>query len=445
MMKSRELPFDRGLGDGYYWSMSSTVWKSSANFDEHMDLMTRCYIGLSNANVYRSVPAYVGNQTFSSSELPRPRMNNCENLRFEGVAYPITYCNEDYRVDNYYHAVPFYQPGVTGTPDDAIPPKPNWVDSVSASRRAWWSMQPRFEGEFSALNFLFELKDFKDVARHLAKLDLKRVVALAKAVKKKYRRAKKRASTSALATSRATVGAATDLAAAGVLTKNLMVDPTIMDLQNLHDQMLILVREAQDQFFRRGQKPQSTHYSEIIYENSTTGIATRNELWRMWGWIHKIIFTATMQYRYDYEYRSWFEALKRMYGLNWNASVVWNMLPLSFILDYVIKVGQAIDFMNIDPNVELRLMQYCESLLSKATSGTHFSGHAKANVLINGGIGGSKKNNYQPRTGQHIAGYSGTWYIRKVKSPNKGAAIPRLTVPSTKQAVNLVALLRAMW
>lgn len=450
MQKSRELPFDRGYENGYYYASAGSIWEPPNGplgpFLDKMNLRKQFNEGRQSAITYKVVPSWIGTQTFSSTRRLKPLFNNCSNIRFEGVELPVTYCNEAYNRSGYYYWAPFTRIGVTGSYADAQPIRPNWGDAVSASRRAWWTMQPRFEGEFSALNFIYELKDFKDIAKHLGKLDIRGLPQHMRTLRGKLRRAQRQVASGTTKSSVVrTANAATKTWAEVHLAKVFAVDPTVRDISILHEQLLTLVNEAQDQFFRRGKKPQSTHYGECISEDSTGTTGRYNAAWKFSGQVQKVIFTATMQYRYEYQYRKWFEALKRMYGLNVNASVVWNALPFSFVVDYFLKVGQAIDSMQTDPNVELRLMQYCESLLSKTTSGTHYSPWQKAHVLINGGVGGNPDKDYLPYSGQLIGGYKGSWYERRVKTPNKGSALPRLTLPSAKQATNLVALLRAVW
>lgn len=449
MQKSRELYFERGTLGGLFYTNSSVVYDFQPAFAEKSDLYLQFQLGVDAAVTYKAVPSWIGTQKFSSTELPRPQFNNCNNYKVRGVELPITYCNQAYNRPNYYYCAPFMRLGVpTGfTGSQATPQNPNsyWVHVDDAQRRAWWSMQPRFEGEFQALNFLYELKDFKDIAKGIMKINPKRVLDNVKSLKRKLAYAQKQVAQGSLAKNvLTTASAATKTMAEVHLTKQFAVDPTVRDLTTLHGQLVTLVNQVQQEFFDRGQDKQTSHYSETVEETSSLLLGATNNYWKLTGSRSSVVFTATMEYRYEYEMRSWFDALKRYYGLNVNALVVWNALPFSFVLDYFYKVGQAIDFMNVDPNVELRLMQYCESLLVKATAGTHYADDPRASVLIDGGSG-LKEGQVRPITGELIAGYEGTWYIRRVTTPNKGMATPRLSLPSAKQMTNLVALVRALW
>jgi len=439
MQKSRDLPFDMGANGGGYYA-TTNGYNSVVSPELHsywLDLPARYLEGVSLINNYATQPSWFGNQSFSSTERQRPLFNSCLNIKAQGKMYPVTYTMESTRA-NSYNAGMLYQYGVSGSYLNAIPFQPDWNDADGASRRAWWSMQPRFEGEFQALNFIYELKDFKDIAKHLSKFSIKNVRANLVSVKRKLDWAARRlASGNAPKQAYELVKGATGVAAEVVLTKNFAVDPTVRDVVTLHGQLAQLVQQVQQEFFDRGKDVQSSHYTEILSETQSLVPGTRNNYWKGVGTVQVVKFTATMQYLYDYKVRDWIDALKRYYGLNVNAEVVWNALPFTFLVDYFLKVGQAIGYMQTDPNVSLRQVQYCESLLSTASSGTHYlGGTGDSCALINGTAASS---------GRLITGYEGTWYQRIVKNPNKGAALPRFSLPSTKQIGNIAALLRVMW
>jgi hypothetical protein len=147
-----------------------------------------------------------------------------------------------------------------------------------------------------------------------------------------------------------------------------------------------------------------------------------------------------MEFTYDYKTRGLTDALKRYYGLELNAGVVWNAIPFSFLIDYFIGIGDAINRMATDPNVLLSMSQYCESRLVRVKSGLLFNGSCDAKyrwvVIING----------KPALDRDvICAYEGTLYERRVVPPRKGMALPRLKMPSVKQALNMVALARCFW
>jgi hypothetical protein len=147
-----------------------------------------------------------------------------------------------------------------------------------------------------------------------------------------------------------------------------------------------------------------------------------------------------MEFTYDYQTRGLTDALKRYYGFELNAGVAWNAIPFTFLIDYFIGIGDAINRMTTDPNVLLSMSQYCESRQVTAKCGLLYNGSCDAKyrsvVIINGKPALDR---------QIITGYEGTLYERRVVPPRKGMALPRLKLPSVKQALNMVALARCFW
>lgn len=129
---------------------------------------------------------------------------------------------------------------------------------------------------------------------------------------------------------------------------------------------------------------------------------------------------------------------KHAWGLEVNAEVLWNALPFTFLVDYFYKVGQAIHDMRTDPNVFLKLNQYCESILVSSVSGVSVKDTALAYFYCPC----SSKS-----TGGHtgVSGMEGTLYRRRVRAPNKGMATPRATGATNGQLWNLAALARCLF
>jgi hypothetical protein len=302
-------------------------------------------------------------------------------------------------------------------------------------------MQPRFQGDFDGLNFLFELKDFKNIAKHIAALRPSQIEGSLRKAKAAISRAD-RAVRNGSATRRAviTASAATRLASEAILIKHFAIDPTVKDLLGLHGQLQNLVNDVQHRFREQGTNANRRHYSERIDESESTTISKDPNAWYKKGTVYQDDFTATMEFTYDYKLRDNFSALERYYGLELNAEVVWNAIPFSFLVDYFCKIGDAIGNMTTDPNVMLEMSQYCESrLISK-----------KHGMMWNGSVGRKSSwcaivNGAPPVDNQVISGYAGTLYERRVVPPRKGMALPRLKLPSVKQALNIVALARCMW
>jgi hypothetical protein len=322
-----------------------------------------------------------------------------------------------------------------------VPELIDWSESATASSRAWWELQPRFQGDFDGLNFLFELKDFKNIAKGISALRPSQIEGSLKRAKSMIRnadRAVRNGSTVSRVVS--TANAATRLASEAILIKHFAIDPTVKDLMNLHGQLQNLVSDVQHRFAEKGKSPNRRHYSENIREEKSLTPFSKWSQWQQKGTDLVDNFTATMEFTYDYKTRGLTDALKRYYGLELNAGVVWNAIPFSFLIDYFIGIGDAINRMATDPNVLLSMSQYCESRLVRVKSGLLFNGSCDAKyrwvVIING----------KPALDRDvICAYEGTLYERRVVPPRKGMALPRLKMPSVKQALNMVALARCFW
>jgi hypothetical protein len=211
-------------------------------------------------------------------------------------------------------------------------------------------------------------------------------------------------------------------------------------LLSLHGQLQNLVANVQHEFRDKGKSQNSRHYSETISDSEATTAFSGSSSFLKKGSITKDVFTATLEFKYGYKVRESMDALKRYYGLNFNAEVAWNAIPFSFLVDYFCKVGDAISNMTTDPNVVLDTHQYCESRLVTVKSGMMFNGSCATRynwaTIING----------RPAlNNQVVTGYEGTLYERRVVPPRKGVALPRLKLPSVKQATNIAALVRCMW
>lgn len=445
--KEQVLGIDWGIpSDQLYWNGGGSYAPSSPTYIPYGDLnkaFTVYFEFMGKAITTRSLSSWLGAQSFTSDTRAIPKYNYCWNSKTRLTCHPILYFT-GYSATwplqisgrQYYR---FTLPAGTSSILD-LGEGIDWSESSSASSRAWWSMQPRFQGDFDGLNFLYELKDFKTIAKHITALRPGRIHQTLKRVKSAIGRAR-RAVEQGTATRRAaiTASAATRTAAEGILIKHFAIDPTVKDLMSLHHQLKQLVDDVQHRFRDKGLESNTRHYSETIAEVDSTTAYAQGYGNILVGKTFKDVFTATMTFTYDYKLRDTFDALKRYYGLQLNAGVVWNAMPFTFLVDYFVKVGDAIENMSTDPNVVLHQHQYCESRLKTANSGIVWGGsgtYPTFAVIINGREG---------RIWQPITAYTGSLYERRVVPPSKGMALPRVKLPSVKQAVNIACLVRCMW
>lgn len=304
------------------------------------------------------------------------------------------------------------------------------VDYQAARARAWHNMQPRFEGKVSVLNFLYELKDFRDIAKYLFKSDNRPVLRdLRKLFSKRRPNLMPKDPSAGIAT--------------GILINNFMVQPLIKDISAMMLQASIIVREAQQQFDADGSTWQKSHYSEEIYRDETTTVGANNYYWLKTGIQNTTKFTATLRYQYDYTMRDIVDAWMKYWGLCGSFEAWWNMIPFSFLVDYFVQVGNSIHAMEHDPNVDLLQYEYGESLLTEYCDGVLTTGDPRHYELVLNGKSFSTARGDRIRD-RLIAGSRGSIFTREPRTPYYGPATPRLKWPSSTQTLNMVALLRCL-
>lgn len=445
MRKSQTLPFDEGDKPGLRAAASwSTSLKEKHQTEEYCINNYTSY--RSEANSVYSTGGEPGYQVFESTQNPRPAFNACSNRKLAGFNYPYCRITRRYNRATTVYVAPFTRKGMVGDIDDVryCPPL-DWGSAEGAARRAWWNMQPRFEGRIQLLNFIYELKDFRDIAKAMVKF--KNIPLIS--AKARYLRGRikdlftKRGKTWTEMTTRAKMlhsgDVATKAAASLFLTKELAIDPLVSESMAIVEQLRTCVSDAQADFQRRGLTRQKSHYSEILFEDSELEKGSGNDYWFQTGVRQSLKFTATLDYTYQYKMRDPWDAAKKYWGLELTPEVIWNALPFTFVVDYFAKIGDSIHAMGTDPNVDLMTHQYCESLLYENSSGRFTTGDPRAiQFCINGTHVPGGVENYP------LAGYVGSSYERRVSEPNLGSALPRLTLPSFKQSLIMGALVRCL-
>lgn len=281
-------------------------------------------------------------------------------------------------------------------------------DLSAAQSRAWHTMQPEFTGNISMINFLFELTEVRKLCADL----IRTVMKLRSSWNKGWK-----------------MFDPSKPAAEQWLQFQFGIQPLIIDLVTIGQQLKDEVLAAQAKFALEGLDKQTRHYSEVWTEENTLpdlGIAL--------GSTYSTKFTCTMDYRYYYNLRDPLEAMKRFWGLNLTAEAIWQALPFSFLADYFFAIGKAIAAMEHDERVTTMVLQYGESLKTERTYGWHFVGTERAGpVIIDESITSATT---------LISGCKATLYTRYLSSPNKGMAVPRIRIPKGKQYANMAALLR---
>lgn len=289
-----------------------------------------------------------------------------------------------------------------------------------AQARAWGAMQPRFEGTVSLINFIAELGEALD--------PLKMGINAAKTLRRFFRSRKFRRDvrnydpTKPLADS--------------YLCYTFGVKPMIDDIWSL----IGLVKDKVDQklaeFQQNGVDMNTRHYSEMQWECVSDSYPTRTVTA---GIFRSSKFTATLDYRYEYNLRSFYEAMLKYYGLELSAKALWEATPWSFVVDYFLKVGDAITYSDRDPHLVLDVARYGESLKTQYHSG-HYA-------VLDRQTWGLNINGVLHTSGPvPITGYNSCLYSRYPATPYKGIVVPRVSAKlNTTQKLNLVALARGFF
>lgn len=433
MFKERTLPFNYGhdVLPGHKYSSKSSGGRIAAAEQNHWDTLEvmQMYreLGIQDANVVQNEQTsdLVGYESFRSTERERPAFNNCQHSVAQGVNWPYTCAlmiGSNVYVDWFKRDIPWWS-----YPSISKLTRHFNMDVSSAQRSAYGVMQPRFEGNISMLNFIIELKDFRSLARFLLNKPLRKLSNMARRLRRKPK-----------------FDISKPLAELH-LANEFALKPLISDIVNISCQIDELFTTVQQEFADAGRERNTRHYSEdfLLTEEpsfSATDEARYPHLFA--GLVESLTFTASMEYCYQYDMRSTLSAFVKYWGLTASKEAIWNALPFSFLIDYFLKVGDALAINSRDKNVLLETSQYCESFLSERTSGRHI----RRSYLYGPILGCGENVTYPAPSGyQLIAGDQTTFYTRQVTSPKTGPVMPRLATPSSKQGWNMLALARCFF
>lgn len=372
----------------------------------------------------------LGGEYIRSSEFKRPLYNNCTHTRLSRTNYAYSINARNIWVSS--HVTGYYAQRYGGNVDvpAAIDYAAVWnfVDD-GWREEAYWTMKPRFEGEVSMLNFLFELKDFKSIVRALTSGD-RLLNALKKLKIDSFNSATKRT-------------------AEAWLTKSFAVDPLISDVSTIIGQAQQIVMDAQQKFYERGVSGDTRHFSKSatpVQSFADTRLAPSNVYRLLYGSSNTAKFTATMLHTYQYQCRSRLQAFLNYWGLIPNIEAFWNAIPFSFLADYFVSIGHSLHVMKQDPNlVNFHVQQYCESVLKQNRIGYFVTtgidpGYQDILFAMD-----TKEAYYlQPTSYPHVHGTTRSIFERRVCEPKFGPALPKFKLPSGKQASNMAALIRCL-
>lgn len=346
----------------------------------------------------------------------RQKINDCDHAKNTGVSHAFTgFINVPgsttlQRMYLYHRC-----PSSFATLDD-IRRHPD-LDYKQFSYEAWLTMEPEFRGVLSMLNFIYELKDFKQLAKFAHKLDLTKLLRVAQQMKRKVKKIDQ-----------------TKNAAEVHLMYGFAIKPLIADLINIHSQIWLIASEAQRLFQLEGCFANRRHYSQsYVFQEDLVPDSN----W-YFGQLLNTKLTATLDYKYQYKSRTNFGAFTRWWGLDINLETIWNALPWSFLVDYAFNVGETFKLIRRDAHLKVDVLDYCESIKTSHTLGYHISDDQCATEVGLYVPGVSSQGGYS-----FLSGTESSLYSRKRTLPIQyGSVSPKFSWASKSQLLNVGALLR---
>lgn len=389
-------------------SMPDYVYRNSPGYNADWLLKEHQNPSLSMTSLVEA-PYFLGEASISCSTYPPPQVNYCFHTKYNPVCWPVArqYWNAyfSYTYFKYFERFAFPLRNGYQLLSEEYEARCKFDESFSA--RAYWSMRPKFEGQVSMINSLYELKDFRSLPRQLKNMGY----ALGRFTQWKTPRTK--------------------LLAEAWLMKSYAIDPTIADIAAIAAQCMTSAAEAQSNFISEGLAGNKLRYSEVSRSTGMYSGQTFTEECKL---------TASGLWKYQYTRKSTIDAFIHYWGLTGTAEAFWNMIPLSFLVDYFLSIGKSLAMMRVDKNVvNSSLEHYCESVRIKKSVGTHIVKDAYTPLLF---INAKPVNDNRPHL---LSGYEGVTYLRVPKEPYKGLVFPKLKKPSLKQTINMAALLRTVF
>jgi hypothetical protein len=210
---------------------------------------------------------------------------------------------------------------------------------------------PGIKPKLSLINSLIELKDLKTVKKTLLS-----VTALLKAVITKKK-----------SLARATLSSVADV----FLQQEFNAKPLVRDVFNIY-KALEDVRDQLDTLYRNELKYITGHwriplteFTSLDESKTIPGTYYGGNLIRRVTDIRQAQFNVTIDYAYDLRgisrERALVDGMLDYLGVNLNPAIIWNAIPWSFVVDWVLRVSQWLNQMklrNIEPYVVVYRSMY---------------------------------------------------------------------------------------
>lgn len=243
-----------------------------------------------------------------------------------------------------------------------VPPPADLDKLVSDSLRR---MMPGIKAELSLINSLIELKDFRSYVK-LMKNPWERLQKLPTSLRTML----KKAWDTGVTLRQASRGAASSL-----LEWRFAIAPLLSDISGIHAALSRTEKRMNDLVTRAG-RPQKRHYTVnwIEYQDSDEAYPEAGRVQSRFVIAPASLYAPSRAVRYEptifhaeIEYNYYFTQYQLEHarvlsvldalGVNCNPAIIWNALPWSFVVDWVVGVGRWFDAMktrNMEPMINVR-------------------------------------------------------------------------------------------
>lgn len=445
------LPYFLGTSKAKQWSSSHQTSTWRLGYSSYPLFTAACESGLldewgmsmynAGKNPDSYMDLYPGYQSFVSSKNRSPSWNSCTNFKQYGMSLPWSAVTSMWdtpttiyvlsgRERRISYAAGFmnesYLRGIT----------PN--DTTLSSTRAWNTMQPRFESD---VDLLMSIGESTEGLGLTALFEQKRCSQAVSSLL--FEKSGKPTKLSRLLRKAPKTGLSvlSGAVAEAWLAIGLAIMPTLSDTHNILSRMKDNIDHAQADFAQKGIDGNTRHYTEVLYDASDLSAGTYNNSHLQYGTSAKVTFTASLNYGYRYTLRDQVSAIQKYLGTHGSFSTLWEWVPLSFVADYFLTIGNAIKAMDRDKNVsDLTVFNYSESTLAQFRSGRFLNtDNVRVNLPIVDGTLLKRGSGVH-----HTDGPVSSLYNRVLTAPRKGMYVPRFKTPSTKQAATCLALVRML-
>jgi hypothetical protein len=346
-----------GTGFGGWGNSSGTVWKEAYEssyelFDEGTLPRSR---KVDNYCYHRRHVRLAPTGTFVFGNGP----SNSSYVSYSGVPRDTYWLNSVTNPITPSGQTRYGYDGMTGLWNSSSPPS-DYLDLEPWHDAAYAAILPRIKPKLSVLNSLFELKDFRRLPALLAKT--KQLYLSAPQALRKINR-------------KATLQQVTGLSAEHYLNYSFNLGPLLSELTSLRT-IVASVDEQIKKLLEDENKVLRAHFSReipgyVVNQTDTSsldsGFLLGNKSQRIVTVLEPLKFHAVVEY--SYVIPSFFKkdlrsrALMDAYGLNWNPAIIWNAIPWSFVIDWVIGVNRWLDqFKASNIGLQTGIRRYCYSL-----------------------------------------------------------------------------------